>query len=175
MVTSICSDTPRLRPAPIRRAPLRVIREITSNQLPPTILKLENFVLRNDTDLSKYYAPDAQRFIKLDDEFIAHITRCAPYKRLPRAWGFGDEVNTSLLWTPDGLCLIIRECNQGWLMERGGRCSMDKNLLANPLLDAPLLCPTAPTAARLAMAMGSNPDGCGEAMWCYFGTTRPLC
>jgi len=98
-----------------------------------------------------WYAPRATHFLQLTDEFIAHATKCTPYKRLPRSWGEykRDEAYYRLYvnykyWVIDS--------DNGWLIERDNQLNGKKEILSNLLLDMPVLCPTYPIAARLAEA-----------------------
>ncbi len=118
---------------------------------PPVMFKHSyNAVNRQDANVPAWYAPNSRWFIQLDDEFVAHATHLAPCKRLPEDWhigtpsdSFGRDLGLVKLW--------VVAADYGWLIERecfGGKTEV----LASLLADAPVLCDSYGTAARLADA-----------------------
>lgn len=100
------------------------------------------------------YAPWAKYFLCISDEFIAHATKCAPYKRLPRRWSPEEDSFCRQVRKHE---LIVRPADHGWLIERRDLLSDKLEVLAHLLIFAPVLCPTHATAARLAEACYPDP------------------
>jgi hypothetical protein len=77
---SLCWTWPLAR---IRHEPIFQRRLFLSGPPPAPLWRL---ISRIGANIPDWYAPWARNFMQLNDEFIAHATACAPYKRLPRGW-----------------------------------------------------------------------------------------
>jgi hypothetical protein len=151
----------------IRRAPLIQQKQFLAGP-PPSPLKTEqDLITRDAANVADGYAEWALKFLLLPDEFIAHVTKCAPYKRLPRKW------SPNMFHPGESFCrllgdhrLWVRAADHGWLIEREHLLdSHGEQILAHPLLSAPVLCPTYPTAARLAEACYPEPGPNYQLVW----------
>ena len=134
-------------PARIRHASRFKQHLFLNGDPPPQFSANYNIVSRHDANVPTDYAPNSQSFLQLDDDFVAHATKLAPYKRLPHGWRvhkpaevFSRVVGAHKLW--------VRAADYGWLIEREDFLSGEERVLANVLLDAPVLCDTYVTAAR---------------------------
>jgi hypothetical protein len=105
---------------------------------------------RQDANVPHWYASNSNAFLQLNDEFVAHATKLAPYKRLPSGWEAHKpaEVFTRRI---DGYQFWLVKSDYGWLIERQ-QWFGEEDVLANILTDFPVLCDTYVTAARLAEA-----------------------
>jgi hypothetical protein len=143
--------------ASIRRAPLLSQRQFLAGDVPPLLRPGEDVVSREAANVPDWYAPWARHFLPLADEFIAHATGCARFKRLPRGWWVhkpGDVFCRSI----GRYRLSVIGSDHGWLIERNQVLDHDdEQVLTHSLLDAPVLCPTYATAARLAEASYPEP------------------
>ena len=137
-------------PAPIRKATPWQQRIFLNDPPPPQGLSSHSAVARQDADVVDWYVPNSNALQQLDDEFVAHATKLALYKRLPSGWDvhkpaemFTRRIGGYQLWTI--------KIAYGWLIEREHQCGKEE-VLANILSDFPVLCETYVTAARLAEA-----------------------
>ena len=136
--------------APIRSAPTWQQRFFLDGPPPPQSLGTHAVVNRHDADVLHWYVPNSGAFLQLDDEFIAHATKFAPYKRLPYGWTVhkAGEVFTRRI---GGCQLWTIKIGYGWLVERQELFGREE-VLANIFMGFPVLCDTHVTAARLAEA-----------------------
>ena len=151
----------------IRHSPLMWQKQFLNNPPPSPLQSEQDLVRRADANVPDGYATWANNFLRLPDEFIAHVTKCAPIKRLPRKWwaslshpgeSFCRPLGDHMLW--------VRAADHGWIIERSHLLnSHDEQILANCLLDAPVLCPTYATAARLAQACYPEPEPRYQLTW----------
>jgi hypothetical protein len=105
-------------PAEIRHLPLKQQKAFLNGPVPSVHLKA-TIVDRAQTNIPDVYAHSKKKFLQLDDDFIAHVTRCAPYKRLPRGWIKTDHDDVFEYWVRGSDSTWIRECNSGWLIDKG--------------------------------------------------------
>ena len=98
--------------------------------------------------------------MRLDDEFIAHATKCSPYKRLPPGWQVElPNQAFSCLYQKHKVYVIASD--HGWAITREDRLHGYEQILTHSLASTPVLCPTHVVAARLAEACSPNPPpGC---------------
>jgi hypothetical protein len=106
---------------------------------------------RQDANVDPSYAPSATAFLPLDDEFIAHATKLASCKRLPRGWEvhkpyevFNRRMGGYMFW--------LVKSDYGWLIERQ-EWPDAVQVLAKIFFSFPVLCDTPAAAARLAEAV----------------------
>jgi hypothetical protein len=137
--------------APIRSAPPWQQKIFLRNPPPPQSHGSHAVVGRPDANLPNGYAPKSTAFLQLDDEFLAHATKLAPCKRLPRSWevykpaeAFCHVAGCHKLW--------VRASDYGWLIERQEWLGGPEEVLAHLIWHFPLLCDTYASAARLAEA-----------------------
>ncbi len=148
-------------PAPIRRAS-RVQQQQFLLGPPPGCLK--ETIPRPAANVPDWYAPRATHFLQLTDEFIAHATKCAPYKQLPRSWS--KQKRDEAYYRPyRNYKYWVIDSDNGWLIERDNQLNGKKEILSNLLLDMPVLCPTYPIAARLAEACFHDPAPVYYLQW----------
>jgi hypothetical protein len=142
----------RLDLASIRHAPLLRQRQFLAGDRPLPLSPGEDVVSREAANVPDWYARWARHFLPLADEFVAHATKCARYKRLPRGWWVHKPGDVFCrLIGPHRLSVIASD--HGWLIERNQVLDHDdEQVLTHSLLAAPVLCPTHATAARLAEA-----------------------
>jgi hypothetical protein len=106
-------------------------------------------ISRQDANLPPWYAPNSTALLQLDDEFVAHATKLAPCKRLPRGWEvsklaevFNRRIGGYMFW--------LFKSDYGWPVER--QLFGVQEVLAKIFWDFPVLCDTPAAAARLAEA-----------------------
>jgi hypothetical protein len=110
------------------------------------------------------YAPWAQKFLQLTDEFIAHLTQCAPYKQLPHSWREYKRDEAYYRMYGDYRYWVI-DSDNGWLVERDNPLDDTEEILSSFLLNMPILCPTYVIAARLAEACFRDPAPAYYLQW----------
>jgi hypothetical protein len=153
----------RWEPAGIRHARSGQQRLFLRAPPPPHCKDVHNLVNRQDANVPPSYAPNSRSFMQLDDNFIAHATKLAPYKRLPRGWELGRK-RESASCVVDAFTLWVVAADYGWLIERqcfGGTTEV----LAHILIEAPVLCDTYVTAARLAEAAHRGLPAAYQLKW----------
>ena len=129
----------------------------------PTPLKSEkDLVDRDAANVADWYAPWAKKFLRLPADFITHATKYAPCKRLPRGWSVTKPKESAIRLQH---ALRVRAADHGWLIERTHLLDLKKQILVHNLLEAPVLCPTYATAARLAQACYPEPEPCYQLTW----------
>jgi hypothetical protein len=143
----------RFSPAKIRHAAVSQQRRFLAGSPPPLFTLEEDLIKRDAANVPDWYAPWAKHFLCVSDEFLAHATKCTPYKRLPRRWSTdrfypGDSFSRRL----GNHELTVRAADHGWLIQCHDLLSDELRVLAHLLIFAPVLCPTYATAARLAEA-----------------------
>ena len=113
---------------------------------------------RQDANVPPCYAPSSDAFLQLDDDFVAHATKLAPFKRLPSGWEVHKpaEVFTR---RAGGYQLWLVNSDYGWLIERKELFGTEQ-VLASIFMGFPVLCDTHVIAARLAEAayQGLRPE-----------------
>jgi hypothetical protein len=144
-------------------------RRLFLNGPPPPQSQANDAVVdRSDANVPNWYAPKANAFLQLDDAFIAHATRLASCKRLPRGWRAQErsEVFSCVVGCHR---LSVVASDYGWLVERQEWLGGPEEVLANLVWHFPVLCDTYTTAARLAEAAhrGLPP----EYLLTWIGTT----
>jgi hypothetical protein len=134
--------------APIRCASLRQQMLFLNDPPPPQSQGTHTVVSRQDANVPFLYTPESKAFLQLEDEFVAHATDLAPYKRLPPGWEvdkrfevFGCTTGVHRLW--------VVNSDYGWVIERKGWGGPEE-VLANFLANCPVLCDSYVTAAWLA-------------------------
>ena len=141
----------------IRHASLARRQQFLAGPPPPPVSSEQDLIRRDAANVPDWYVPWAQNFLRVSDEFIAHATKCAPYKRLPRSWQVhkpGDVFCREL----GRHRLSVIGSDHGWLIERNDLLDhYDEQVLTHSLGDMPVLCPTQATAARLAEASYPRP------------------
>jgi hypothetical protein len=111
---------------------------------------------RAKTNVPTFVASWATKVMRLDDEFIAHATKCSPYKRLPPGWQVElPNQAFSCLYQKHKVYVIASD--HGWAITREDRLHGYEGVLTHSLASAPVLCPTHVVAARLAEACSPNP------------------
>jgi hypothetical protein len=137
--------------ANIRHASRLLQRQFLAADPPPPISP-GTVIPREAANVPDWYVPWARHFLPLTDEFVAHATGCAPYKRLPRGWRVDKPGDVfELFLGRHRLCVI--GCDHGWLIERNDLLNhADEQVLTHIWAGAPVVCPTYVTAARLAEA-----------------------
>jgi hypothetical protein len=153
--------------APIRHTPLLRQRATLNGPAPAPIQSEQDLIDRADANFPNWYPAWANRFLLVNDDFIAHATECAANKRLPRGWRVDKP--------GDVFCRVLGEhkvwvigSDHGWLIERSHLLDHDRDhdqVLAHFLLEAPLLCPTYILAARLAEAAYPAPPDDWQLSW----------
>jgi hypothetical protein len=149
--------------APIRCASRRQQKLFLSNPPPNQSQGAHTVVIRQEANVPPWYAPKSEAFLQLDDKFVAHATKLAPYKRLPHGWEvdkrfevFSRIIGVHKLW--------VTNSDYGWLVEReewlGG-----EQVLANMLPGFPVLCDTYVAAARLAEAAHAGLADPYQLLW----------
>jgi hypothetical protein len=134
--------------ARIRHAP-RFQRQLFLEGPPPS--PFWRNINRNAANIPDRYAPWAQGLMQLDDEFIAHATKCAPHKRLPHGWRVHTPEESFCRKHGDyKLCVIASD--HGWLIERTNAFNEHDKILTHVFCETPVLCSTHVLAARLADA-----------------------
>jgi hypothetical protein len=115
---------------------------------------------RAKTNVPTFVASWATKVMRLDDEFIAHATKCSPYKRLPPGWQVElPNQAFSCLYQKHKVYVIASD--HGWAITREDRLHGYEQILTHSLASTPVLCPTHVVAARLAEACSPNPPpGC---------------
>ena len=83
----------------------------------PPLFPLNALVGRYDANVPDWYAPWAQNFLQVTDEFIAHATKCAPYRRLPRHWLRRSGGDVFSRWQKEHSVSVVAS-DYGWLIER---------------------------------------------------------
>jgi hypothetical protein len=107
----------RLDLASIRHAPLLRQRQFLAGDRPLPLSPGEDVVSREAANVPDWYARWARHFLPLADEFVAHATKCARYKRLPRGWWVHKPGDVFCrLIGPHRLSVIASD--HGWLIER---------------------------------------------------------
>ncbi len=136
--------------AAIRSAPQWQQRAFLHAPPPPLSHGAHTVINRQDADVFQGYVPNSNAFLQLDDEFTAHATKLAPYKRLPSGW---DVHKAAKVFTRriGGYQLWAIKIAYGWLVEREELFGREE-VLAYAFMDFPVLCDTYITAARLAEA-----------------------
>jgi hypothetical protein len=134
--------------ASVRDAPRFRQRSFLTSPPPPSLWRQIN---RNAANIPDWYAPWAQRLMQLDDEFTAHATGCAPYKRLPHGWRVHKPEESFCRKHGDYKLWVIAS-DHGWLIERRNTFNERDKVLTYLFCDAPVLCATHVLAARLADA-----------------------
>jgi hypothetical protein len=137
--------------APIRCASRFEQKLFLRDPPPPPSHGTHTVVSRQEANVPPWYAPKSEAFLQLDDEFVAHATKLAPYKRLPHGWEvdkrfevFSRIIGVHKLW--------VINSDYGWVVEREEWLGGPEQVLANSLASFPVLCDTYVTAARLAEA-----------------------
>lgn len=154
------SDTPTF--ADIRHWSLAK-REQFLADLPPAWIDKEP-IDRNDANIPDWWAPYAKFVLLLSDAFIAHITKCAPCKRMPNKWH--KYKNEGVYFHCIGWYrLWIIPSDHGWCVERTDEKTNTDEVLVNFFSDAPVLCPTAPSAARVALSCFPKPPTHSYLQW----------
>ena len=105
---------------------------------------------RLDANVAPWYAPNSNAFLQLDDEFVAHASRLAPYKRLPPGWKVHKLAEVFTRRIGDYQFWLVKR-DYGWLIERQELFG-EAEVLASIFMAFPVLCDTYVTAARLAEA-----------------------
>jgi hypothetical protein len=136
--------------APIGSAPRWQQRLFLNGPPPPLSQESHTVIHRQGANVPPWYAPNSKAFWQLDDDYIAHATKLASSKRLPRGWEvhkphevFNRRVGAHMLW--------LVKSDYGWLIERQEWFG-DQELLAYILADFPVLGDTPAAAAWLAEA-----------------------
>jgi hypothetical protein len=144
--------------ADIRSAPRWQQRFFLDSSPPPLSSGSHTVVERQDANVPPCYAPTSDAFLQLDDDFVAHATKLAPFKRLPSGWGVHKpaEVFTR---RAGGYQLWLANSDYGWLIERKELFGAEE-VLASIFMGFPVLCDTHVMAARLAEAahQGLRPE-----------------
>jgi hypothetical protein len=158
-------------PASIRTAP-RIQQQQFLDGMPP--ISFRALIDRDQANMPDWYASWAQNFFQVTDDFIAHATKCAPCKRLPRGWEVatkGEFYERIIGFSK----LSVRASDYGWLVELAHLLDPDEKVLTDIFLEAPLLCPTYAAAARLAEASFPKalPDIYRIGWWSRFPTNSP--
>jgi hypothetical protein len=148
-------------PAAIRRASRAQQQQFLLGS-PPVYIK--QAIPRAAAKVPDTYAPWAQKFLQLTDEFIAHVTQCAPYKRLPRSWCV-DKPDETYYRIRGSYMYWVIDSDNGWLIERDHQLNGREEILSNFLLNMPVLCPTYAIAARLAEACLHDPAPVYYLQW----------
>jgi hypothetical protein len=134
--------------ASIRRAPRYQQQQFL---LGPPPQYVRDFIPRTVPNVPDGYAPGATHFLQLTDEFIAHATKCAPHRRLPRRWS-AQHFGEAYFRFCERYRLRVIYSDNGWLIERDDLVDGDEEVLSNFFMSTPVLCPTSAVAARLAEA-----------------------
>jgi hypothetical protein len=149
--------------APIRSALRWQQRLFLGNQPPHQSTGTHTVVDRQDANVDPSYAPSATAFLQLDDEFIAHATKLASCKRLPRGWEvhkpyevFNRRMGGYMFW--------LVKSDYGWLIERQ-EWPDAVQVLAKIFFSFPILCDTPPAAARLAEAVHAGLNHHYQLTW----------
>jgi hypothetical protein len=148
-------------PAAIRRASRTQQQEFLLGS-PPVYVK--QVIPRAAANVAATYAPWAHKFLQLTDEFIAHVTQCAPYKQLPRSWK-GYKRDEAYYRMYGNYRYWVIDSDNGWLVERDNPLDATEEILSNFLLNMPVLCPTYAIAARLAEACFHGPAPVYYLQW----------
>jgi hypothetical protein len=111
---------------------------------------------RAKTNVPTFVATWATKLMRLEDAFIAHATRCSPYKRLPRGWQV-ELPNEAFSYCYQKHKVYVIASDHGWAITREDRLHGYEEVLTHSLASAPVLCPTHVVAARLAEACSPNP------------------
>jgi hypothetical protein len=111
---------------------------------------------RAKTNVPTFFATWPTKLMRLDDDCIAHVTKCSPHKRLPMGWEV-CKPHEAFYCRYEGHTLWVIASDHGWLIQREHRLLGDEEVLTHSLASAPVLCPTHVRAARLAEACCPNP------------------
>jgi hypothetical protein len=155
---------PPRTPAKIRRATLGQQKCLRASTPPAPLKSQEDLIKRDAANVPDWYAPWASSFLRLPADFVAHATKYAACKRLPRAWSVSKPRESFSRLHGDHM-LRVRAADHGWLIERTHVLELEKQILVHNLLEAPVLCPTYATAARLAQECYPEPGHGYQLTW----------
>ena len=144
---------PNTAPAKIRKATRRQKRNFLAGPPPYPVPSAEYLIDRETANILDGFATWAQYFLRASDDFVAHATKMAPYKNRPRAWSTWGR--GAWIRRVDDYDLIVGITDNGWLIERQSQQfepAIPGQVLTLMFVEAPILCPTPATAARLADA-----------------------
>ena len=144
-------------PATIRRSNRSQQRFFLKGAPPVQPEAAEDLIVREAANVFDEYAPWARHFLCVSDRFIAHATTFASSRCLSGGWSMNCS-GGSFSRRFGGHELTVRAADHGWLIQRNPGPDPDEaQVLAHLLFGAPVLCPTAATAARLAEACSPVP------------------
>jgi hypothetical protein len=149
--------------APIRSAPRWKQKLFLGCPPPPQSHGTHTVVSRQDANVPPWYAPSATAFLQLDDEFIAHTTKLASCKRMPRGWEVSKQAEV-FNRRMGGYMFWLYKSDYGWLVERQ-QLFGPQVVLANILGSFPVLCDTPAAAARLAEAIQATVPPAYQLNW----------
>lgn len=148
----------------IRRAPLIRQRAFLNDPPPAPVKPNQQPLKRVDASIPSWFFPWAQTLLPLPDEFIAHLTRCAPCRNRPRGWRVHKSVK-AFCRALERHTLVLIPTDKGWLIGRDDLLTDESEILTHMLLDAPVLCPSCATAARVAEACYPEPPPIYGLAW----------